>query len=215
MILVGISGKRGAGKDTFRDLLIEELTKRKIHALRYSFADPLKKAAAAMFGFDEQLCYTLKGKEVQVPAARMTVREVLQHLGTECVKPFFGEDVWIRIAEEQVKQLEADVVVFADVRFPAEAKMFMHANRYLIRIEGDPTDVRKGLRDEDEHVSETALDNFSFPLGFFNSHGRLEEMRAKAVTMAEHIRVDMLVKDGIMRRRRWCIEGNFLHHHRS
>ena len=49
MVLIGIIGKKGSGKDTVSDYLVENHLFHKL-----AFADPIKQVASIMFDFNEQ-----------------------------------------------------------------------------------------------------------------------------------------------------------------
>lgn len=139
MIVVGLSGYAGAGKDAVADILVRDYGFTKM-----AFADPLKRmlrrldpiighelyagccddcgdipeveevrfSDAAKFGFDDQsLKYSPWAAEV---------RELWQRFGTEVFREE-DDDYWIQRAWHDIPG-EADRVVFTDVRFENEAE---------------------------------------------------------------------------------------------
>ena len=83
---------------------------------------------------------------------KMTVREVLQFVGTNLFRNQLDPDVWVKsVYRKQYK--EDDVVIVADCRFPNEAE-FAKKNGYLIHI------TRDLFTTIDVHPSEIALDNY-------------------------------------------------------
>lgn len=141
MIVVGLSGYKGAGKDTVADILVRDYGFTKM-----SFAAPLKAmlrrldpiighdlyagccaecsdqpevtevrmSDAAKFGFDDQ---SLKHS----PWAE-EVRGLWERLGTECIREE-DEDFWVSLAELQIEASTAERIVFTDVRFENEVEM--------------------------------------------------------------------------------------------
>lgn len=155
LLIVGISGKKGAGKDTVADLLCHGWGFEKM-----PFAKPLKDACEVLFEFNYEQLYG-KDKEKTDDFWKMTPRYVLQQVGTELFRNHFGGDFWIKAWERQVFKIYDAVsspkktvkIVVPDVRFTEEAAHIQTLGGVLIRVE------RAGLP-KDEHVSETSLDLF-------------------------------------------------------
>lgn len=62
----GISGIAGSGKDTFADMMLNELHQRGLSEYhKYSYAGPLKRFAQDVFGFSDFDVYDQAGKEVR------------------------------------------------------------------------------------------------------------------------------------------------------
>lgn len=152
-IIVGISGKRGSGKDTAADYLIKHCRCGKM-----AFADPLKSAAIAMFGFTHAQVYgDLKGTVDSFWG--FTPGWALQKLGTEGGRQVFGQDFWVRAMERRLRATgQGGRYVIADVRFPEEAEAIKAWGGMLIRIKRPNYSVDDGR--DSQHVSETALDDY-------------------------------------------------------
>lgn len=102
-----ISGAAGSGKTT----LAEEITK-KLNVNNYALADKLKPLVhriCALFGIPEN-------------ASKNILRPYYQKIGTECIMPTFGSDIWCKLLDEDTKH--QNVVVISDVRFKHERKYF-------------------------------------------------------------------------------------------
>lgn len=158
-MLIGLSGKAGAGKDTIADYLAT------VHGFeRVAFADPLRELAnnySASYRSDvAKLGYE------RAKAERTHVRAILQELGQAC-RDTFGEDFWVEQARRRVDNLAARVVV-TDVRHRNEADMIRALGGFVFRVERDVPAVR-------EHVSETALDDYRFD-GTIGNDGTLGEL---------------------------------------
>ncbi len=145
------------------------------------FADALKKACHVIFGIPLEDMETEEGKQkvtlvrwplpehqfIQdrsiivgyrpylgaTPTAFMTVREVLQFVGTELFRNQLDPNVWLNSIFLQ-PWAEDDVVIIADARFPNEVEM-ARKHGMLINIERDT-----GLK-SDGHKSETALADYT------------------------------------------------------
>ena len=164
----------------------------KVHIVH--FADVLKKACHIIFGIPLEDMESEVGKKklthlrwpkkltiaeldeytVWVPdpnGAFMTVREVLQYVGTDLFRTQMNPDVWVESVYRK-KYLEDDVVIVADCRFPNEAE-FARDNGVLIGVERDT-----GLKC-DGHKSETALDDYDGYHHLVVNDGNFEELRQK------------------------------------
>lgn len=146
MKLIGITGRKGTGKDTAAKALIDE------GYARISFATPLKLMLTALFKYIDLVPLTIAEmvdgnlKEMPVPSLEgKTARWALQTLGTEWGRECIGKNLWTHIAMEKAKQYEK--VVITDVRFPNEATAIREAGGKVVKIER-PTLV------EDDHPSE-------------------------------------------------------------
>lgn len=148
-MLIGVSGKIGAGKDTLAKFIQEHdqtFQNRK-------FADKLKKCAALLTGWEDQ--WTQEGKQHYLDQWGMTVGEFQQKLGTEGMRYGIHKDGWV-IA------LYADYTpdqnwIITDVRFENEAQSVLDRGGLLVRINRD---VNKQDGRDHNHPSETSLDNY-------------------------------------------------------
>jgi hypothetical protein len=139
-MIIGIVGFQGAGKDTIADYLVN------IHQFRReSFANTLKDAVAAVFGWDRELLegrtrQSREWREQQDPwwAERLgmpglTPRWVLQHWGTEVVRRGFHDNTWIASLENRLRKSKDDIVI-SDCRFSNEIAAIRRAGGVVIRV---------------------------------------------------------------------------------
>ncbi|NBP00840.1 MAG: hypothetical protein EBU90_12035 [Proteobacteria bacterium] len=143
-MIIGFVGFIGCGKDTAADYLVNYYGFR-----RDSFANTLKDAVAAVFGWDRTL---LEGRTSEAREWReqidqwwadrldipyLTPRWVLQYWGTEVLRNNFHDDIWIASVENKLMKTK-DNVVISDVRFPNEIKAIHDSNGLVIRIKRGP-----------------------------------------------------------------------------
>ncbi len=141
--LIGITGPIGAGKDTTAAFL-----QRMLDIPSYSFASPMRRAVAAMFGVPLEELQTQEGKAKVDDFWGITRRDMLRKIGNEAVKPLFGDDFWARRAQQIIASIEGDVqaIVIPDVRFPVEAEwirsngVLMHISRPNNPLQGEMSD---------------------------------------------------------------------------
>jgi len=132
MRIIGISGKMRSGKDTASSRI-----QVRYDATVRSYADPLKEAAAIMFGEPLETFYSHEGKLALNANWGMTNRDILQKFGTECARKVFYDDFWIRRFDLEVKKLAAEgatTIIIPDCRFQNEAEWIKSMGGTLIKI---------------------------------------------------------------------------------
>jgi hypothetical protein len=160
-MIIGLIGYARSGKDTCARFLRDE------GFTTMHFAEPLKNAAAEIFGFTHEQLYGAL-KEVIDPFWGFSPREALQRLGTEGGRKVFGENLWQRAL---MRKLHPDGnFAIADVRFPNEAQAILEAGGHLVRV------IRPGVAPINAHESEIALDGWYLP-EIYNG-GSLDDLRA-------------------------------------
>jgi len=105
----------------------------------------------------------------------MTVREVLQFVGTNLFRNQLDPDVWVQSVYRK-KYRDDDIVIVADCRFPNECD-FAKKQGILISVERET-----GLA-TDGHVSETALDSYTNYDYVIDNNGSFDELRCKLNTI--------------------------------
>jgi hypothetical protein len=131
-MLFGVIGLIGSGKGAFSEYLI---TKKKFKKL--SLADPVKDAAAAIFGWDRNLLQgdTAESREwrehpdkewSEVFGEKFTPRSALQQIGTEIGRNYFHPDIWLHSLRLRYNAINGKSAVVDDCRFPNEIN-FIHS----------------------------------------------------------------------------------------
>ena len=173
MVLIGLIGEAGSGKDTFADYL-----KKRHSVTLYTLANPIKEITRHMFLFsDEQLHGNLKN--VVDERWGITPRESWQIIGTNIMQfQIYGllphlinkvpvREFWIhhfKMWYDDFIQNKTNIqhnsennekhVIVTDVRFQHEADMITQMGGYLIKI------IRPSLDKSNElykHCSETSI----------------------------------------------------------
>ena len=155
MEYIGLLGKKGSGKDTLADYLVN--TK---GFVKYSFAKPIKDIAKILFNLSEEQLYG-NSKETIDNRWGISPRVIFQRLGTE-----FGQDLiyklfpelkikdkhlWLRLFNIFLEKNKDKNIVIADVRFVHEINYLKKLNFNIIKI------YRKDSL-MDNHVSEKQND---------------------------------------------------------
>ena len=156
MLIIGMCGKMCAGKDTLADQLIYK----NIVDMKFSFADPLKEFADAIFGTNRYI-------------KDRSTRAVYQKFGKACVQisqEVFGHtQCWTKLLVQRIKEYHGKGVVISDVRFPYEVKSIKNLGGIIVFLSPDDDIRRERIKnvyhysDEEidqfaHHVSETAVD---------------------------------------------------------
>ena len=142
--IIGVCGLIGSGKDTIADYLVN------IHQFRReSFANSLKDAVAAVFGWNREMlegrskssrewreCVdTWWAERLSIP--HLTPRWILQYWGTEVCRRAFHDDIWIAAVEHKLTKSQDDIVI-SDCRFPNEIAAIKQQNGLVIRVKRGP-----------------------------------------------------------------------------
>jgi hypothetical protein len=142
----------------------------------YSYADLLKKNICMdILGLTYEQCYGTNEEKNSITHLRwenmpgiitheagpMTAREVLQFAGTEIFRKMYG-NVWVDATLRQIAVDRPSLAIISDVRFVNEVEGIVNTelddiSGHVIRFSRD---VFKG---QDQHESETALDDYKFP----------------------------------------------------
>jgi len=139
-MIIGVCGFIGSGKDTIADYLVN------VHGFRReSFANTLKDAVAAVFGWDRVM---LEGRTKEAREWReqvdpwwaerlgiptLTPRWVLQYWGTEVCRRGFHDDIWIASVENKLRRSK-DNIVISDCRFPNEIASIKNASGIIVCV---------------------------------------------------------------------------------
>jgi hypothetical protein len=136
-MIIGLLGFIGSGKGTVADILVSKGFKKE------SFADPVKDAVSAIFGWDRALLEgdTKESRDFreakdewwsQKTAMHITPRAMLQIMGTEAGRDTFHPDLWILSLEQRLKKNKHTVI--ADVRFPNECESIRKMGGFIVQV---------------------------------------------------------------------------------
>ena len=171
-MLLGVCGKKGAGKDTVGNYIIE-----KYGYSQYAFAKPLKKIIKELFDLsDEQLYGSLK--ETIDPRWNTTPRILMQYIGTELfreqlkklIPELSCENLWIRKFHDWYSTQTQNVII-TDIRFIDEMNAVKQNNGVIIKVVRD-------LGITDSHISEQFFQTVT-PDHIIENNGSMEELYLK------------------------------------
>jgi hypothetical protein len=171
---IGIKGLAGHGKDTVANIITDYLSP--TIATKVSFADPLKEILSIVSGIPKDKID--QSKTDTVPEFGMTVRTMLQKIGTDAMRNQVDDEVWIKIAERRIKDIPRHkIVIFPDVRFENEMNFIKRNKGVLLNV------YRPHRMFDDsvyQHISEQG--NFEVDYTIIND-GSLEDLRRKVYSI--------------------------------
>lgn len=154
-MIIGVSAKKQGGKSTMvnvlRDLLPNSVVMR--------FADFLKEIVLTCFvpskwGWSVEDLDLDDNKNRVTPCGK-TVRQLLQVIGTDWFRHTY-QDCWITAFEKKASKVTCSHILVPDVRFPNELEAIQRMGGVVVRL------TRAPFQDEDQHESETALDEVAY-----------------------------------------------------
>ena len=169
MIIIGVAGYKGAGKDTIANVLQTSFGFEKM-----SFAQPIKDIVHDTFGIDKAILSGDDGerefRETSIPEwFYLSPRDMMQKIGM-AFRDNLNKDIWVKVLENKIKNTKKNIVI-QDVRFENELDMI---NNY-----GFCVGVKRPGYNGDAHRSEHGLDNVELPMVFNNDKSQ-EMLYAKA-----------------------------------
>ena len=202
-MIISVSGKIGSGKDTVASIIME-LADDKTWEVK-KWAGKLKEVATLLTGIpkekfeDQEFKKTNLGPEWNINSNPMTVRDLLQLLGTEAMRNGLHTDTWVNALMSEYKTSngvatqedgeEKGVVadkfwIITDTRFPNELAAITRENGIAIKVVRD-----SGNQIGTTHSSETALDHVENWDYVIENHGTRDELRKKIFNMLRKERI--------------------------
>lgn len=188
-MLIGLSGHKGAGKDTVAQILVE-----KYNFERRAFADKIKESASAIFAVpDPSLWDEYKNDDLNSSVTlefgngkfvcHMLIRQFLQRYGTEAHRDIFGEDFWIDMTLKDIYPKTKNYVI-ADCRFPNELKAIKQLGGQIVKVIGEEAE-------EDLHPSEAKVDHSFIDYYLYNKERSLKELQKSVEWMMVFLKMEL------------------------
>ena len=154
-MLIGITGKKRAGKDTLAKGLANHFQLK-----QESFAGPLRNLTAELLGVTVEELEYIKEAPLAFLDDRHSPRTMMQTLGTEWGREMIHPELWVRSLFQRLPRAGA---VVCDVRFDNEAQAIQAHGGIILRV------VRPGQASEDEHVSELGVSDQFITMELINN----------------------------------------------
>jgi archaellum biogenesis ATPase FlaH len=160
--VVLINGKKRSGKNHLAERLSSELNDSGYSTEIMAFADPIKDIIRTALDISSEELDMYKNNDEHLGIIEVgmyndefqflvSFRVLLQKFGTEAMKKYFGEDVWVNILKTRAQNSDADVVLVPDFRFLSESISNLSINIF-----------NNNLFEHDSHRSENDLNDFKF-----------------------------------------------------
>lgn len=166
-LLIGLTGKAGAGKDA-----VARHLRREHGYIIMSFADPIRLMLRPLIecvGQGDEWMHDRALKEKPIPGLDFSSRHLMQSLGTEWAREHLGENFWVRLLDFARQNKPHQHIVITDCRLANEFEYVNRSFGRIWRIE------RPGLPAVREHVSETEADTLNVDATLLND-GTLEHL---------------------------------------
>ena len=171
--IYAISGKAQHGKDTFAELLYQELTDKGYRVLVTHYGDLVKYICKTIFNWDGQK--DEKG------------RHLLQYVGTDIIRKE-KPNYWVDFVVDIIKFFGEnwDYVLIPDTRFPNEVDVLKENFNNVKHIRVTRPNFESTLTDEQKrHPSETALDD-SWPDVKVPNVGTIDDLKVFTKEFVEY-----------------------------
>jgi hypothetical protein len=148
-MIIGIAGRKGAGKSTVAERLED-------HGFgRMSFATTIKRMVSVLLrgvGLSEaEIRRAEIDKEAVIPALGVSYRRLCQTLGTDWGRDMINPGLWLMCANRELVTSPLDHVVFDDVRFEGEANLIRQRGGLIIHVIRQSDVI-------DDHASESGIE---------------------------------------------------------
>lgn len=172
MVLIGFLGRKGSGKDTASDYLVNRYKFKKI-----SFAEPIKEGCRELFGFNDDQLYGNKKEDID-EFWNTSPRKIFQYLGTDIFRkdinkiiPNIQNNFWVKSFEKKYMKLftSESLYVVSDVRFENEIDLIHKYCGYIVKIN------RSNANNDDQHSSEKEIDNLKGDY-YINNNSSLDDL---------------------------------------
>lgn len=133
-MIIALTGKAGAGKDYAAAKLVMMFSHYGINSHTHSFAYPLYRMLEAL-GVDINHYSQRENKEAVIPELGVSLRHLLQTLGTEWGRKLVKETIWVDCMAEHYSNIpNDDCLIITDCRFPDEAAWVQSMQGKIIRV---------------------------------------------------------------------------------
>ena len=169
--VIQLSGKKRAGKDTIANMFKTSLESYGKSVEVMAFAEPLKDIVATILGITKEQLDVMKNNtdtyKIKIPMLNhiTDTRTLLQKMGTEASKKWFGDNVWVNLLKDRISTSDADYIIITDTRFICEVL----SEALTIRVNSNMTNSL------DIHPSETELDDYEFNITITNNDYSIEQ----------------------------------------
>lgn len=161
-MLIGLTGRKGSGKDTFADYIVE-----KYGFIKLAFANQLRNILKATFNWTDEH-FNRENKEKECKEWNITPREAMQLMGTEVLRELFNNKInttvnnvkysyHIKCIHNMIMKLKGKNIIISDVRFQDEIDYIKSMDGLIISIDKN-TDNNKFSKHKSENQQLKKID---------------------------------------------------------
>lgn len=153
--LLGFAGKAHSGKDFSADYIIQNYPNLKV--AKVAFADAVRDMVRPIFDVDD--IYRRGSKEDPIDGFGISLREILQSLGTDWGRHMVSEDIWVKVLDKRISERysDFDIVIISDIRFDNERDYVINNGGKVINIASVKDKHNKSKFSE--HASEWGIED--------------------------------------------------------
>lgn len=175
--IIQLLGQARAGKDFTAQSLKEYYISKGYTVEIKSYAAPMKRIAATLFGISLEQLDDFKNRSSEVLIKvydegvkdkflfELNFRIFLQLLGSDAIKPEFGNSVWADLMKSSIANSTADIIIIPDCRFTTELQTF--PTSITVRV------INGSLEPPMDHTSELELLDYSVDFTIDNTDYKL------------------------------------------
>lgn len=185
-MLIGITGKAGAGKDTIGDYLRDVRGFAKV-----GFAWPIKQMLNVLLDVDDEAWKNREWRETPLEEFGRSPRYLAQTLGTEWGRDRVSPNIWINLCLSKIRDNVGDLdAVICDVRFDNEALAIKNAGGYVIDVRRLGTDTKSP-----DHTSEVGIRDYNRCVDYVvSNYGSVNDLQQQVEVILEDIKERQLAE---------------------
>jgi len=203
-----LSGKKRSGKNTVADIIKKYYFDYKNDLKEYAYADKLKKAVMEIFDLSYDQLYgdskeenthvkwsyltdaiRAKYKDKQEKSEYLTVRELMQIVGTDVFRESFYPEIWVDSLWRQITQENPKMAIITDARFVNEIERAREIEKEHDLKVFSISVVRPSLESNDDHKSENQLNLYNGYDSVIVNNGSLEDLESKVFSILSNFGV--------------------------
>lgn len=216
MVIIGISGKKGSGKDT-AGLYLKNLYEKKGHKVKIlKFADALKEICSNILSIpvsifevrsfknmtlkelsergiiDLEILNLLDEDKQGFLGSNTTLRNLMQYVGTELMRNNINKNIHLSSLLAQIKKFQSEgfgIFIITDLRFKNEYDFLKRLGALTIRIN------RSNIMMTDLHPSEVELDRTEFDFKINNNKSQ-QHLLSQITKIFPRLSILKQIKDG-------------------
>ena len=198
-MIIALGYMARTGKDTVADYLVSRHGFAKI-----AFADALKDGVQAIFGLTNEQLYG-GDKEKIDEFWEDTPRNILQKVGTECMRRGYRDDIWVKCVEGVIQANPSFDWVISDCRFLNETNAVKKWGSKVVQVVRSIEDGRLEIATS-THASETTMRDYEGWDDIIVNCGTLGDLYRRVDSLVEDFRETK--KMGIEKVEKVDVQGN-------